>query len=146
MRKISVLLFLCGTIHLNAQIDSMLLFHSIDLASIKISEEKKDIPTEYYSYVGIKSTSEIANSIENWNAGCIKSDNLPNKKFHWIATDKNGNVFISISYGGVGVWTCCYAINLKKKINIHFRNLMGFKDFIDFYTLLGERKLIILTD
>lgn len=131
-----------GLYALNAQNNSSFINH-IHLNSIKSTYSKNTIPHKYFGYIGITSIADLADPEENWNAGCTRFSNLPNKRFNWMAKDKKGYVFICISTGGIGVSTSCYFIHIKRGINLRFGHPNGVNDWMDFYNKLKSNQVDI---
>ena|SRR5687768_4292031 len=134
MKKILVITFLLHCIQTYCQTDSI---------SMEVSYSKNKIPESIYNYLDIKSINDIADPNGDWSAGCTPINNWPRRKFHWMAMDKNGNIAVLISTGGIGVYTNCYVINWDKGIARKYNGieLNGKLDYKEVYKLIKEDKL-----
>jgi hypothetical protein len=115
MKTFFALLFFLTANQLFAQDTTVAWINNIDTSVYTIKYNKKDIPTEFYSIIGIEKQNEIASANELYQKGCTGSGLLPRKRLNWIANDNHNHWVLSISYGGRANGTEYYFIDKEKE-------------------------------
>jgi|ERR1041385_2098482 hypothetical protein len=108
-------LFLFTVDEVNAQDTTVVWLNNIDTSGYTIQYNKKYIPEEFYSIIGIEKPKEIANANKRFNKGCTDSGIFPHKRLNWIASDNHNHWILSISYGGYASGTKYYFIDKEKE-------------------------------
>ncbi len=111
MQRLFIVLFLVVGKFLLAQDTTVTWMYDLDPATFTIHYDKKDIPEEFFSILGVESASDIANPGKPYQKGCTSRRALPHKRLNWIASDSNNHWVLSISYGGRGSGTMFYFID-----------------------------------
>ena len=103
-----------------AQDTTVVWLQNIDTTAFKFYNDKKYIPKDFYKYIDIKSSKEIANPTEEYTSGCVGREGIPRKKLNWLAKDKNNHIVMKISTGGKAHRVLYYYLDTdKKKLNIN---------------------------
>lgn len=114
MRKLFIVLFLITGKFLSGQDTTVTWMYDPDPATFTIHYDKKYIPEEFFSILGIESASDIANPGKPYQKGCTSVRDLPHKRLNWIASDSSEHWVLSISYGGRASGTMFYFIDKEK--------------------------------
>lgn len=107
-------MFLVLAKQLIAQDTSVTWIHHVNPSAFTVHYDKKSIPQELFSILGIQSVADIANPGRRYQKGCIAYRNLPHKRLNWIATDSSNHWIVSVSHGGRGSGTLFYFIDKEK--------------------------------
>lgn len=111
MRSTLLILCLIADEQLFAQDTTVTWLFNIDTSAYAIYFDKKQIPQELYSVIGIESTKDIANPGRAYQRGCEGNGVLPRQRLNWIASDTSNHWIISVSYGGRASGTKFYFID-----------------------------------
>lgn len=118
MRKLLFVLLLISGKFLLAQDTTVTWMYTIDPATFTVQYDKKNIPEEFFSILGVESVSDIANPGKPYQKRCTSVRDLPHKRLNWIASDSTNHWVLSISYGGRGSGTLFYFIDKENgKLN-----------------------------